>query len=320
MRGTAAITSRASGGSGTACACRFFVRLPGMRPQAPSALISARVMARPSSRRDPVSSSNWPSPRTARRPRRTLARTSGSRPPTAPARASRRRRAPHAERRVGRDLAVLDQPAEELRERPRHLAAARVAQALVAAPDAGHAVTARLVDRPVDQVAVDRVHRLVGPALGQPVLGLDRLAAVQRIAQAQDARDLAPAADLRLRVLLDELAHQDAEGGGVGLLARHAAAAVGGACSPTTSRPSLRWRWTSAASRRAACRVSGWPITGLAVSSRPEKSSGPSVSFALRPSGRRKRSAQLLVPLGWITRCEPGRAGVGDLAALAGWA
>ena len=69
--------------------------------------------------------------------------------------------------------------------------------------------------------------------------------------------------------------------------------------------------------RRAACSVSGWPMTGVAASSWPEKSTGPSVSLPLRPSGRRtRRRPGLLAPLGWITRCSPAARASGTSRRL----
>ena len=57
-------------------------------------------------------------------------------------------------------------------------------------------------------------------------------------------------------------------------------------------------------SRHAECQRSAQLgiVEGLPV----EGSSGPSVSLAGRPSGRRNRIAQLFVPLGWMTRTSPG--------------
>ena len=188
------------------------------------------------------------------------------------------------------------------------------------------AVLAGFIDNGVHIVAVDLSDRLVGPGLGQP--GRDdfrlddgRVAAERsggpRVA-VSPATPRSFCSALRRGLVIDEkLADAGAEavGGAVGvsgLLAQLLGLVLGnhGLCAGACDRSGRR------AALRACPSVSAAPGTGSSLVSLSARLTEPRVNLALRPSGRRKRIAQLIRPEGWIIKHKPLGPAVGSLAAF----
>ena len=319
---TLAISSRTGGGSGTTCARPFFVLLPGMFQVAPSSLSSPRVMPATSFRLWPVSSNTLSSGANGRGAPGASGVDGFACPPKPAdfvggqhAIARLRPRGPvDTGTRIALDAALTLEPAEHAREGGKERAPTAVGYVAIARRDAGYSDPPGLIDHAPDVVGVDAGDRPVCPALREAALGLFGFP-ITMVAQAQKPSGLKPVPRLRPGVLGDVGAHAGAERISGSLLDLGALAMPTRSMVATTSWPSARSRCTVAASWRAAWSVSGCPICGSPVSSRPDRSNGPKV---ILPAAIRSAKPHLprLVTAWLDDEEEAARCGVADPAAL----
>ena len=272
------MTSRARGDNATTCVRWFFVRSPGMVQLAPSSLNSSRYMPQTSLSLQPVNSKS-----------RNAARNGGA-SCSVPRQNQRTSTSLNTRSRAGgadgrhtptQGLLAMRRCRSSQRNRPRARRAScgRVTRRAAVAPGQPRdrrAAAPRPRRCATPCPSISRTSRPAQVSASEPLITSGSVVAGSQSGGQRSPSSLASSRQCRGRschlVLwsTEELAQRRGEAVRAALLGGGALAVLTAASSATTSMPMARWRLISASSIRMAATVSGWPITGVPCSSRPE--------------------------------------------------